>query len=655
MEIDNKIIIFLSLIDSLHDFDNLDTTKKCFKLLITFYNHIQNNILLDEIFNTDGIKDIILLTKDINDNKIRELVKKFIFTHIKRTGKNINDLHIQIIEDFNNVFNVNLDGFINFNSSFNLNTLLSDKQKILLRQTLYFLIHGKAANYDESIIDFILDYMNINKNIYSDNVIESIKKQIKYNLETNKFNHVTYPITYFSDTAEGITHNTFHFNIINLDKDKIDAAKVSTPITQFKNYEKNKFNNQLFIDDYKHILGFTVERNKDKISLLGFDFYLENNFITCSHDDIKLVIKKNSVGRNSKKDNDNINEDTINNGIYQITLSLLLIFNKIFERINNKQLTYLQTKINEMEQYNQEIRNTIKDLMIQIRKFKEIDFMKINDRTIMIALLQIYTSRQKYSQTLINEHKTKINKIRIKISRIEQINDFNENNIFEINLFIDEFNSLIHFFNLLDSKIEITKISKINYNNYYYLLSSFNNTITDNKINFNNNGILLLLFDEIYNIKDKLIDFFNIDTLYIQLYNIYKKYLSLELCQGCIIFMMFGYKRFGDWIQVYLSNKFYFILETIDFYCKLYSYLIGAPVIFDNMIYNYDLIKIKPEINKDLFKIINDENKLSNYNHESSILYSSLRNIPTNSISRVYFNKYIKYKNKYLELKNNYK
>lgn len=57
----------------------------------------------------------------------------------------------------------------------NLKDLLSDYQKKMLRQTLYFLIE----EYDDKILDFILNYMNVSKDIYNYETMNYIKEQIK--------------------------------------------------------------------------------------------------------------------------------------------------------------------------------------------------------------------------------------------------------------------------------------------------------------------------------------------------------------------------------------------------------------------------------------------------------------------------------------------
>lgn len=45
----------------------------------------------------------------------------------------------------------------------------------MLRQTLYFLIE----EYDDKILDFILNYMNVSKDIYNYETMNYIKEQIK--------------------------------------------------------------------------------------------------------------------------------------------------------------------------------------------------------------------------------------------------------------------------------------------------------------------------------------------------------------------------------------------------------------------------------------------------------------------------------------------
>ena len=71
--------------------------------------------------------------------------------------------------------------------------------------------------------------------------------------------------------------------------------------------------------------------------------------------------------------------------------------------------------------------------------------------------------------------------------------------------------------------------------------------------------------------------------------------------------LIFGCKRFGDWIQVQISKKFYFMIQTKDRICKLYSYFYGAPVILTldddkQYFFNYNVDITNKKNNKKQYK-----------------------------------------------------
>lgn len=212
---------------------------------------------------------------------------------------------------------------------------------------------------------------------------------------------------------------------------------------------------------------------------------------------------------------------------------------------------------------------------------------------------------------------------------------------------------------------------------------------------FNKNLELYVKDNKISNLGQELLFYSNIQTneyytkiktilyqgdLYTQLNNIYNNFSNesddiLNLCKGCICFLLFGAKRYGDWIQSKISEKYYLMLQSTDLYCKLYSYIIGAPVIIntdknEQMIYNYipndsiekvnnnDFVKKISNIDKLLLtkktKKNSDyqEQKLDNIDSNDKLLYEGLNTIETGSVNRYYYNKYIKYKYKYSGLKN---
>jgi hypothetical protein len=174
-----------------------------------------------------------------------------------------------------------------------------------------------------------------------------------------------------------------------------------------------------------------------------------------------------------------------------------------------------------------------------------------------------------------------------------------------------------------------------------------NKNITDTK-NIKTIFATIIKTDDKFTLLSEIIDILDLD---IQLTNIYIDNLdNIDKCIGIIVFILFGSKRFGDWIQVELAKKYYFMLKTDDFYCRLYSYIMNAPVIIDNIIYNY-----LPNDNFNNYidtKIFNKTDEKSNEEKiidEDKIIFTDTREIE-GSLNRYYFNKYLKYKKKYLEL-----
>ena len=175
-----------------------------------------------------------------------------------------------------------------------------------------------------------------------------------------------------------------------------------------------------------------------------------------------------------------------------------------------------------------------------------------------------------------------------------------------------------------------------------------------------------------------------------------------------IIYLAFGAKRYGDWIQQIIGRTLYFFVKTTDFYCILYGILIGAPVIISNKKYcestsvksyckNPDLYNIKPKyIDKSYrskFLVTNIKQYGPRVKEEEFELYKILQKFPIKIVDNYnihnlkinknqvidldisgiigntdptkqstmsakyiepYFNKYLKYFNKYLKYKYKY-
>ena len=303
--------LFLGIVDNLHDFYDskvYETKKECetlFDLLFIFINFKYK----DSIFMLTKYIILNYKKKNVNRNKeTKEKVTNAIINFIKPKHISITELHKQIIEDFNKLFNVsNIDDIIQQN----LNTLISDEQKLLLRNQLYFYIKNK----NENILSFILKYCNLD--IFNVKINKKIKLAIINNLKTSEFNNNTYPITYFDDTTTGLNIKYNRFYVLNLDKNKIDTSCV-TGIDKYVNKYNLGITTKNTITNVDNFIGFKL-MPYDKHIFIDVEYYIEKENIVCNYHGIKFIIKKNNVGRC----------DTV--GIYQITLLIVNIFTKCFE------------------------------------------------------------------------------------------------------------------------------------------------------------------------------------------------------------------------------------------------------------------------------------------------------------------------------------
>jgi hypothetical protein len=202
-------------------------------------------------------------------------------------------------------------------------------------------------------------------------------------------------------------------------------------------------------------------------------------------------------------------------------------------------------------------------------------------------------------------------------------------------------------------------ICEYKFNNKIFIFSFIDNTINEilNIVgyldiiikNIKNNSTKEILKLNIFKVVNKK----EIDTFITNLISLYIIFNNRDIFKGFLICLLFGLKRFGDWIQMEASKKYYFFVQTCDFYAKLYGYLIDAPIIINNNIYNYQSLDLDVNLKENEFNFFNkDEIKLP-ISENNKVVYKSLRDIQTPNINRYYFNKYKKYKNKYLLLKNN--
>jgi hypothetical protein len=528
---------------------------------------------------------------DLEDKKDLEnyVIKEFFYQNISDKSTKLSDLNRLIINNFNIVFNVK------FNKN-NINELISDFNKVRLRHVLYFLIKTKNS----SILNFILDFINI-KSIIKEKEYEKITELIIQNIDNKKIKNRSYPTAFFDDMASGLNKNYLNFKVLNIDKQSVDQANVEGIEKYFENFKTGKTNRQLFVNNPNQTLGFKILES-DTIEVLGCKYYFKDNNIFCEYKDIQLIILKNSVGRLRQKKYYKEDNET-ENGIYQ----------KV-KQFND----YLKNK-----NYNLNIQNYIDHLA-------KLSNTNPSYKYIQIILINIEDLKDEISIEKVSEFLENINSIIIS-KRKNTSKMTTEKNLIETSLgkeYNGPFNSsvnnisfnisdmyLFHKYGITSNDVELTEKQQFE---YFYLKNNMNEIIK---------------FDGLYN-------------LYIN-----DNYRKDNMTFPIFVNLMFGAKRFGDWIQVNLSKKHYFMLQTKDKLCKVYSYIIGAPVTIDfnneTYIFNYD-VPMNLTM-KDFYKITEDKH-FEQLEDKDKIIFRGIQDYMVKA-NRNYFVKYIKYKLKYTQLK----
>ncbi len=646
----NNLIIILGILDNLHDLfsitiknDSADN-KRMFEYTLNQYKQFYldylgknginvkmepfNNPIFDGIFNRNPIKNV-----NINKDKIIT----YVIDELKRLPISLTDINSTIINNFEIVFDIDTNIVSIFTT--NLNTVVTNDEKILLRMPLYNLI----KNFTDELFDFFMNYFNLD--ILDNSFIEKIKKQVKKNIKRIT-NNTTYPNTYLSDTTTGLTQKRlFNFNIMNISKSEIDQAKTPKPETYFDNYDNAKNYQGLFLED-NTALGIKVLET-DKLDYIKLSCYLKDHLIQCNLTDQKLLLKfkKNNVGR---KDDGyglyQLLQDLKN--IYELSLvadvpvllddfydtftklqdtidAILLLLNKV--TIDKFTDDYIKRSYYLLSFYPRS--NTIKELNI---KYKLL-YGKIDD--LKSILKSTGNHMNKYEQIklfwkILSD--TRDNYSNIKLLEILGV------------LSLDECEDLLNYC----KNISLLEINK----EYLEKLSLFGNNIDDYYVGgiMTDKGLQFALYYYILNTK-QIEEVIDTNNLYMILFNIHKLYSSSNLVFGCLVFILFGAKRFGDWVQAQIAKKYYFMLQSDDQYCQLYSYVIGGPVILKNNIYNLEMPNNLNEATIKVLGSVDKTGKVSNLDNQH-ILYRGIKTVQTPEVSRIYFHKYMKYKIKYYDL-----
>jgi len=561
------LILILSYFDNIHDFGKLCTNKNK-KICDYLYNYYEPKIklILTKLDLISSFKNVGFSTFDSNKEKLVETIislinnnslykkinikqmQNIIVNNFRLLFEGINDIEtiLKILEDTNdNIDRLEIKLYISSNAiiteefwhfSYIQNLIF------LQRQEIYYLIYFYNLNNEEKINELI-NYFTTNEDYKN-----TIKINLKKNINELKKNMITFPITLFDDTNKDILdfdyiNGIFKFKILNENKENIDAATVFSGKDFFTKKPKNNKQNsyQLIFTENDNKIGlsyFDLYNNLDKHIIIICDYTynvikLETNLIIqCTYnldDNIMFYVLGNSVGRKGKSDKSSKDEDE-------------------------------------------------------------------------------------------DEEKSAEDEELVNIKGLFQVT--------------------LNLVNYILSEDDIIKFIELK------------------------NGIEKFVdYDKTYNTMETILN--------------YIKSLKLTKEKACeiIVCLLFGAKRFGDWIQMKISYDNYFYLQTNDILCKLYGIIIGAPVLWlDNnyniTVYNYDIDHTKidvPTISFDYANISEIKNlkkvtsitKLIHRKYKDNMSITGFKPITkiTNKqtpFNRTYYEKYIKYKTKYLKLKIEY-
>ncbi len=639
----------LGILDNYHDFKSLDDLY--LKTYKNFYLELLRNQgfrLSSEPFTLSNLKDIFKTTFskiNVDSKKIRDSLFRYFLDNFPRPHIPLSEIHRIIIENFNRIFNIKIEGTF---SSY-ISELFTDDEKISLRMPLYHLIKNLKTGGDVSdILIFFIKYLNLE--ILNDDIKNQIKNKIIQNALRIRDNK-TYPTTYIDDMTSGLNNQRLYaYKLINIDKLKIDEARTEGIVKYFTNYDKGKNYQGLFINNNNSSLGLKINKRTDGVYFLGSYTYIDENYLIVEFDGITFSFNKNSVGRG----------ETF--GLKQVIDLLLKYYKTTHTRITTlrfndvvEPVLLLKSKMKKFDDTIKKVSEIFHNILTRtydksyfIDKYYEYYSDVLSDSNYSLLLIELSELKaliSKYNRMILTGYDNYTDFLKIKKYILSILKKMKETNLIKIYKIINN-TVLIKLINILDD----INISDFEFKKHLL----FPNNESDYDDNLKHLLYFIHEFEKLS--KDNLIKILNIDELYIEFNKIYQKYgNNFEKVSGLIMFILFNAKRFADWIQAELAKKYYLMLQTKDHFLEFYLYLIGAPIILDNIIYNFEpqgdissifasMVKIDRNKSESTFNVDNPLDKL---------LYTGIKTIKLPKISRNYFDKYIKYKTKYELLKKN--
>jgi len=590
---------------------------------------------------------------------------------------NINEILLDIIaivdttHDFYNV-DTSTQTYLNtYFKKFYISLLSNDKLKNIIIIIKHF--------FDISLINILLnlfkniDIVNVNresfKNIFITSIISSYKKE---GINLNEINKKICKNFY-------VVFNNCDLNLDAIDKNEIIKIRqlLYFLIDDFKN---NRYNISLLenILNYFKLTNIITDTLLDKIKSNIENIEATDNvtYPLTYFDDMSSGFTE-LIKNNMRFKIININKNNIDGAR---TENIITYFKKPNKKPNKKSNNPLNISSNILKFFTKQSQDSVNDngMVLDGGKATKNKSIPKSNKSFKSTVYKDYTNRHnrlfltRRNQTLLIDDNS------FEMKFLGSITKYNNNSI-ESSITINNYNIKINIKKNIVGRNSIGIIHLVD-----HIIKIFqnikgnpikNNTNIDytNKDNTINNYFPITIKQKIggsYKNRNEIIGTNNIDIFNTAVKNAISAYTSnsetnYDLACACIIFLLFNTKRFGDYSQAYLSKKYYFLVQTTDKYLNLYLYIIGAPVIINNIIYNY---KINGKLEYENLKV-NDFNKTNIKDSQGKIIYFRNKtysdfneknkiDVPLlerdgNNLRRTYFDKYLKYKKKYMKLKLN--
>ncbi len=528
-----------------------------FKDCILFFLLKQNYFKLIDLI---GLKNKIISGGNIEFKKMYDDIEK---------NESINELKIlnSIIKKFKgdhkNIIELKKTIISNYYKIFE--DIISDDDILKIRHLLYFLIENDDESLRVEIFNIITNFLTNIKSEQKDIKLDKIKEKIS-DFKKNKENkNLTYPFSYFDDMTDGLYTQNYDYHIINLNKKDIDGAKTMSPQKQIYNNLKETIDQKRKNKEEGSIKKETLFDEK-KIKRNNIEIKNENSYSVgfTVNEAYKLNFYNTKYYLNKENKITCEYTDTIVDKTYSIQISL-----------TSNEISFLSKLIEKICQIFDDYWNLIKSKTFDTLPDIEFNWL---EKYIEEYLKEYSIEYKKEEDKLIRDEIVKAELAKAKLTKT---------NLLKGDLVKAE---------LYKSELAKAKLVKDELGNFIIQIVNFINKI--------NQYISVKYYLKKNNIKDN---------------SLFEENEIKHLCQGLVVYILTGTKRFGDWIQMKLSKKLYFMLQTKDYLCRAFGILIGAPV--------ENIFKDEKDETDEKKKEKIEEDKIIIYNYNPSKDFSASYNI----------------------------